>query len=173
MIEDGFNVVVGSPGPDHVTIWGGLNIVALGDGDNTIEVRAPSTTILWAGPGDDAVCSAVRGEGVLLSFEGAWGRESPCFEWSLGDLVQTEVVAVLSGHRPLLVQAGNSIPAKTIVAGRCRSSRWRPGVFCWARILGPPTSISPEEPPLLQAVDRNTSLHRGPVCFREQASRCI
>lgn len=56
-VGHGLSIVVGSPGPDVVHLWGGANIVLLGDGDDRVEVHAPSVSLVWGGAGNDVRCA--------------------------------------------------------------------------------------------------------------------
>ncbi len=49
----GFSIAIGSPGPDVVHLWGGVNIVLLGGSADVVQVHRPSVAWVWGAQGRD------------------------------------------------------------------------------------------------------------------------
>lgn len=105
VLESGFNVVIGSPGPDVVRIFGGVNLILGAEGDDDVEVLGPSFSLVWTGPGDDSLCVARTG-GLAIGGRAA-ETQTQCPEVAqLGEVVRAEVVGILSNHRAVVLSSG-------------------------------------------------------------------
>lgn len=100
----GFSIAIGSPGPDVVHLWGGVNIVLLGGSDDVVQVHRPSVAWVWGAQGSDTVCAdeGVHLGGVFADVEG----HHVCVSSPRTPDARRTLMGVVRAHRVVGVENG-------------------------------------------------------------------